>query len=66
MSRSASLALNLVLTTLEANQQSLPEGDFRVVDLAQQAARSASQVAERLCRSRMSLLARRAATWIRS
>eukprot|EP00439_Symbiodinium_sp_Y106_P050786 s2087_g6.t1 len=36
MSRSASLVINLMLTMLEVNKKSLPEGDFRVVTMAQQ------------------------------
>ncbi|CAJ1359680.1 unnamed protein product [Effrenium voratum] len=36
MSRSASLVLNLMLTMLDINKKSLPEGDFRVVQMAQQ------------------------------
>jgi len=35
MSRSASLAINLVMTMLEVNNQTLPEADFKVVELAQ-------------------------------
>lgn len=35
MSRSASLSLNLVLTMLDVNGQSLPNGDFKIVELAQ-------------------------------
>ncbi|CAK9072016.1 unnamed protein product [Durusdinium trenchii] len=36
MSRSASLVLNLMLTMLEINKNTLPDGDFRVVKMAQQ------------------------------
>lgn len=36
MSRSASLVINLMLTMLEVNKKSLPEGDFRIVKMAQQ------------------------------
>merc|ERR1711865_41013 len=35
MSRSASLSLNLVLTMLDVNSQSLEETDFKIVDMAQ-------------------------------
>merc|ERR1711988_1321972 len=34
MSRSASLILNLMLTTLAVNGKSLPEGDFEIVKMA--------------------------------
>lgn len=34
MSRSASLTLNLMLTMLEVNGKSLPEGDFKIVEMA--------------------------------
>eukprot|EP00927_Polykrikos_kofoidii_P020729 TRINITY_DN19871_c0_g1_i1.p1 TRINITY_DN19871_c0_g1~~TRINITY_DN19871_c0_g1_i1.p1 ORF type:complete len:515 (-),score=95.50 TRINITY_DN19871_c0_g1_i1:42-1496(-) len=35
MSRSASLTINLLLTMLELNECSMPEGDFRHIELAQ-------------------------------
>lgn len=35
MSRSASLILNLMMSTLEVNSAQLPEGDFKMVDMAQ-------------------------------
>jgi len=34
MSRSASLIINLMLTMLDLNKKSLPEGDFRIVDMS--------------------------------
>jgi len=34
MSRSASLILNIILTTLDVNKASLPEGDFKIVKMA--------------------------------